>query len=167
MSINRFIALALSTLLVWAGLSTAASAAITQSWETNIEPFDMTRAVEYAPEYLMGYAAENPTTTLEAALHAAKDEFHRMEHEACSALVPGDRYRDVQVVTRVSDVTHDLALLPLWIAAYRYKGEVYRFLVNGQTGKVQGKAPTSLGPKRTWGVPPMRAQEGSAVLPQG
>ncbi|MCB9476130.1 MAG: hypothetical protein H6684_08115 [Deltaproteobacteria bacterium] len=124
-------------------LLVVASAAMTQAWETNIQPFDMTKAVPYAPEYLMGYAAENPTTTLEVAVRSAKEEFHRMEHEACEAMVPGDRYQNVNVVTRLSNVTHDLALLPLWIAAYRYKGEVYRFLVNGQSGKVQGKAPTS------------------------
>jgi hypothetical protein len=34
-------------------------------------------------------------------------------------------------------------LLPVWIAAYRYNGKVYRFLVNGQTGEVVGVAPWS------------------------
>ncbi len=35
-------------------------------------------------------------------------------------------------------------LLPVWIAAYRYKGKVYRFLVNGQTGEIVGEAPWSV-----------------------
>jgi hypothetical protein len=34
-------------------------------------------------------------------------------------------------------------LLPIWIAAYRYNGKPYQFLVNGQTGEVVGKAPWS------------------------
>ena len=34
-------------------------------------------------------------------------------------------------------------LLPVWIMAYRYKDQVYRFLVNGQTGHCTGTAPTS------------------------
>ncbi len=34
-------------------------------------------------------------------------------------------------------------LLPVWIAAYRYHDQVFRFLVNGQTGEVVGKAPYS------------------------
>jgi hypothetical protein len=34
-------------------------------------------------------------------------------------------------------------LLPIYIMAYRYKGHVYRFLVNGQTGRCTGTAPTS------------------------
>ena len=34
-------------------------------------------------------------------------------------------------------------LLPIWISAYRYQKKVFRFLVNGQTGEVVGKAPWS------------------------
>jgi hypothetical protein len=34
-------------------------------------------------------------------------------------------------------------LLPVWIMAYRYRDEVFRFLVNGQTGKCSGQAPVS------------------------
>jgi hypothetical protein len=30
-----------------------------------------------------------------------------------------------------------------WIPAYRYKDKVYKFLVNGQTEKVNGQAPVS------------------------
>ncbi|MCA9615592.1 MAG: hypothetical protein KC586_22705, partial [Myxococcales bacterium] len=39
--------------------------------------------------------------------------------------------------------TYKHVLLPLWIAAYRYQDKTFRFLVNGQTGEVQGEAPTS------------------------
>ncbi len=31
----------------------------------------------------------------------------------------------------------------IWLAAFAYKQKVYRFVVNGQTGKVTGEAPTS------------------------
>lgn len=34
-------------------------------------------------------------------------------------------------------------LLPIWMAAYRYRGKSYRFIVNGQTGRVQGERPWS------------------------
>jgi ABC-type Fe3+ transport system permease subunit len=34
-------------------------------------------------------------------------------------------------------------LLPVWSVAYRYREQVYRFLLNGQTGKATGQAPTS------------------------
>ena len=31
----------------------------------------------------------------------------------------------------------------MWIASYRYSDKIYNFMVNGQTGKVQGEAPIS------------------------
>ena len=34
-------------------------------------------------------------------------------------------------------------LLPVWASAYRYRGKRYQFIVNGQTGEVQGERPWS------------------------
>ncbi|MEL7099895.1 MAG: primosomal protein N' (replication factor Y) - superfamily II helicase, partial [Pseudomonadota bacterium] len=34
-------------------------------------------------------------------------------------------------------------LLPVWLAAYKYNGKSYRFVVNGRTGRVQGERPWS------------------------
>jgi hypothetical protein len=34
-------------------------------------------------------------------------------------------------------------LLPVWMSAYIFKGKTYRFMVNGQTGEVQGESPKS------------------------
>ena len=33
--------------------------------------------------------------------------------------------------------------MPVWIASYRYNQKVYNFMVNGETGRVQGEAPIS------------------------
>jgi hypothetical protein len=33
--------------------------------------------------------------------------------------------------------------VPVWISAYRYRDKVYRFMVNGQNGAVQGESPKS------------------------
>ena len=34
-------------------------------------------------------------------------------------------------------------LLPVWVAAFRFVGRPYRFVVNGRTGEVQGERPWS------------------------
>jgi hypothetical protein len=34
-------------------------------------------------------------------------------------------------------------LLPVWLAAYRYGGKSFRFVVNGRTGSVDGERPYS------------------------
>jgi hypothetical protein len=35
-------------------------------------------------------------------------------------------------------------LLPIWSAAFRFKEQAYRFVINGRTGKVQGERPYSI-----------------------
>jgi hypothetical protein len=40
-------------------------------------------------------------------------------------------------------MTYKHVLFPVWIASYRYGDKIYHFLVNGQTGEVQGEAPIS------------------------
>ena len=45
--------------------------------------------------------------------------------------------------TQYSDITFKHVLMPVWISAYRYRDKVYRFMVNGQNGEVQGESPKS------------------------
>ena len=61
---------------------------------------------------------------------------------ACASLVPGQS-RNVRVNVRLESITSEPALLPVWIMAYRYQEQVFRFLASGQTGRCTGTAPTS------------------------
>ena len=47
------------------------------------------------------------------------------------------------LVFKFQDITFKHTLLPVWIASYRYNQKVYNFMVNGETGRVQGEAPIS------------------------
>jgi uncharacterized membrane protein len=58
-------------------------------------------------------------------------------------LSPGDTYRDLHVNTTVTDAAFKHVLLPVWIASYPYQGKIYRYMVNGLTGEVQGEKPVS------------------------
>jgi len=121
----------------------SASQGLDQDWVGKIVPFQMEQAKPYSGDYLAGFAAENPSLTAAEGKVTAEVELKEKETEQCGRMVPGDTHRNLHVATRLSRWSYDLALLPLWIAAYRYKDDVYRFLVNGQTGKVEGKAPIS------------------------
>jgi hypothetical protein len=41
-------------------------------------------------------------------------------------------------------------LLPVWLLNYEYKGEKKLYTMNGQTGKIVGKAPVSAGRVVKW-----------------
>ena len=57
--------------------------------------------------------------------------------------IGGDHQRVTTVDTAIKDVTFKHILLPLWVAAYKYRGKTYRFVVNGRSGRVQGERPWS------------------------
>ncbi|MCE8472488.1 primosomal protein N' (replication factor Y) - superfamily II helicase, partial [Rhodovulum sulfidophilum] len=57
--------------------------------------------------------------------------------------IGGDRQRVDWLETRISTLTFKHVLLPVWLAAYRYRGKTYRFVVNGRNGRVQGERPWS------------------------
>ena len=62
----------------------------------------------------------------------------RYEHNA-------DHVRNVRVNSRFSDITYKYLMLPIWCSSFKYQDKVYQFMVNGQTGKVYGKTPISVG----------------------
>ena len=73
----------------------------------------------------------------------AREAMERQVYSACGNEVPGDTHRNLNVDTAFSQMLFRHVLLPLWIAAYQYNNRTNRFLVNGQTGEVQGEAPLS------------------------
>lgn len=109
----------------------------------NIEPFPTADLTPYDPSYLSGFLAEENAIDLPEALESAKGRMRSEVHAACAREVPGDTHRNLQVQTVFSALAYKNALLPIWIAAYDYKGKPYRFLVNGATGKCAGTAPWS------------------------
>ena len=58
--------------------------------------------------------------------------------------IGGDRQRIDRLKTDVGALTFKHVLLPIWLAAYKYRGKTYRFVVNGRTGSVQGERPISM-----------------------
>ena len=72
------------------------------------------------------------------AFNSAQESMANTQRGRCSGDVPGDTQRNLNVQNQFSYVTFKHVLLPIWIAAYRYNGKPYQFLVNGQTGEVVG-----------------------------
>jgi len=108
-----------------------------------IYPFDTKKLVPYNPSYLSGWGAESYRIALAQAWELGKTIVQREEYSACGRQVPGDTHRNLRVNTRLSNLTYKHALLPVWLASYRYNNKVYRFMINGQTGEVQGQKPIS------------------------
>ncbi len=108
-----------------------------------IYPFHLEQLVPYTPEFLSGWLAEEYAIDVKSGWGYAMQKVRASERDKCARVVPGDTHRALSVHTTFSNVTYKHVLLPVWVAAYQYKNKTYHFLVNGQTGEIQGYAPIS------------------------
>jgi len=129
-----------------------------------IEPFDIEDTVPFRPEYLAGWPAEVYQVALaDAAIQAREQMSRAARNKVSQSLVPAEPYVSVErepvgwgssrrqrhtALYRLDFCTVHLdsflhLMLPVWIGAYRYRGRIYSFAVNGQTGKAGGEAPRS------------------------
>ncbi len=106
--------------------------------------FDVTKLVAYRPDFLAGWRAESYAIDLMPAWQTGQGIIASSQEKRCAGDVGGDTSRALSVSNDFHQVAFKHVLLPVWIAAYRYKGKVFRFLVNGQTGEIVGRAPWSI-----------------------
>lgn len=120
-----------------------ASRSLPHKYTSALEPWDLAALEPYQPEFLAGFRAEGYTVTLEDGFTQARQQMDAVIARDVRADIGGDEQRISRIDTRVSDVTFKHILLPVWLAAYKFRGETYRFVVNGRTGRVQGERPYS------------------------
>ena len=120
------------------------SRGLAEAESNELEPFDLGVARPFAPELLAGWTAERATIDHDEARRVAAQELASRENDAIRRFLPADEVTGVENDTQVDVQSAELVLLPVWIATYRHAGEVFRLLVNGQTGEVVGRAPRSM-----------------------
>ncbi|MDI1449408.1 hypothetical protein [Polyangium sp. 6x1] len=120
-----------------------ASKGLPEGLGDSFRSFNTQELTPYRPEFLAGWRAESYAIDLMPAWQSGQDIMATTQRSRCRSDVPGDDQRNLRVDNHFSHVTFKHVLLPVWIAAYRYRDEPYQFLVNGQTGEVIGKAPYS------------------------
>ena len=121
-----------------------ASRSLPERLGNELTPWDMGALVPYGPEYLAGFQAEGYTVGLADGHQVARDRMEGVILQDVRRDIGGDEQRVDDVDTTWSDESFKHILLPVWMAAYKYNGKSYRFLVNGQTGEVQGERPWSV-----------------------
>lgn len=121
-----------------------ASRSLPKSYTDALEPWDLAALEPYRPEYLAGFRAEGYTVELDEGYDEARRKMDRVIERDVRFDIGGDRQRIHDIQTQISDVTFKHILLPVWLAAYKYRGKTYRFVVNGRTGQVRGERPWSV-----------------------
>ncbi|MBR6666526.1 MAG: hypothetical protein IKL22_12530 [Lachnospiraceae bacterium] len=117
-----------------------------------MEPYNYDYMVDFVPEFMSGFNGQKynmSVDTLEKRaiekLRSSADTILRNSINGYSQVVATDR----QVTPKRTD--GKFCLLPVWKYIYKYKGEEYPFYINGQTGKIIGKAPVSKAKVKAYG----------------
>ncbi len=109
-----------------------------------LEPWDLAAMQAYRPDYLAGFQAEGYTVALADGHQTGKAKMAAVIDQDVRRDIGGDEQRVDSIDSDYQDETFKHVLLPVWMAAYKYGSKSYRFLVNGQTGEVQGERPWSV-----------------------
>ena len=140
-----------------------ASSKMPDDYMDSIEPFDYSDLKPFSTAYLPGFLADKYDVSVEDS-HARADA--RCESSLVSALSQSvSGYESCvpisQDVTLHRGKVH-YALLPVWTLHTKWNGKDYLFAMNGQTGKLVGNLPTSVG--RFWATFAAIAGSLTAVL---
>lgn len=119
------------------------SETLPKTYTEALEPWDLAALEPYSPQYLAGFRAEAYQIDLSDGYDEARLKMDAIIARDIRFDIGGDHQRIHTVDTQVSDVTFKHVLLPIWMAAYKYRGKSYRFVVNGRSGRVRGERPYS------------------------
>lgn len=127
-----------------------ASSEVRQQVVNKLQPYNTRSSRAYTQEYLSGFTAEQ---NARAGTECWEDAKNVIANRLRSQILSGYHYDVVSsfnISTRYSDVTYKYVLLPVYVGHSTWRQKLYNFFVNGETGKVTGKAPVS--PLKVLGV---------------
>ncbi|MCQ2748642.1 MAG: hypothetical protein MJ246_01100 [Clostridia bacterium] len=111
----------------------------------SIEPFNYDNLREYNDAFLSGYLAEKYDVDKEKASERMK---FRVENTAIEVLKGTANYDAMTVKTKNINIDQKdvkYVMLPVWMLNIKYKNKMYKFAMNGETGKMIGEIPKSIG----------------------
>lgn len=120
------------------------SSSLPKRFTDALAPWDLSALSTYDPRFLAGFRAEGYTIPVDQAYGEARAIMNSVIERDVRRDIGGDQQQIERIETDVGQLTFKHVLLPVWLAAYRYRGKSFRFVVNGRTGIVQGERPYSV-----------------------
>lgn len=121
----------------------SAGGGVPQELTDGIGPWDLTALTAYREEYISGFRSELYGSGLEEGFRAAEKAMKSVIREDVRRDIGGDAQRIQRIDSRFDRISFKHVLLPVWTAAFNYRGRSFPFVVNGQTGEVRGARPYS------------------------
>jgi DNA-directed RNA polymerase subunit RPC12/RpoP len=109
-----------------------------------LEPWDLKALEGFKPEFLSGFKTERYAVGLEEGFGRAREIMEVTIRRLCCEDIGGNHQQLADVKTKHMGVTFKHLLLPVWVASYRYRDNLFQILVNARTGEVVGRRPYSV-----------------------
>lgn len=120
-----------------------ASDTLPKSHTEKLEPWDLKNMVPFDEQFLSGFKAESYRIGLPEGFERAKTIMDVTIRNLVKADIGGDHQQITSLNTKYSNIKFKHILLPIWLSTFAYNNKIYRFLINGRTGEVQGERPYS------------------------
>lgn len=120
-----------------------ATQSLPQDWLDKLEPWRLNKLQPYREDYLAGFTVEAYQLGLEPSFDVARQHMEAAIRRAVASDIGGNEQQIVTISPHYRAITFKHLLLPVWLSSYLYGGKTWRFLINGQTGEVQGERPWS------------------------
>lgn len=116
-----------------------------------LEPFDYSQLTDFKMPYLSGFLAEKYDQTSSQVQPRMETRVRQTLRSLLEETIHGYTSKQVTNCNINIDVeAQEYALLPVWMLTTQYRGKTYLFAMNGQTGKIVGTYPLSVGKAALW-----------------
>jgi hypothetical protein len=106
-----------------------------------IQQYDLEDLLEYEPKLLAGQQAQAYDLTLDEAWQVARHQMRDKARLECRFQGSSPIIRNFSMKLDFNDESWRYILVPVYIAIYRYRGQRFQVMVNGQTGAISGQRP--------------------------
>ena len=126
------------------GIPMDGSSKMDDAFMESIEPFDYTQLRDFDMAFLSGFLADKYDVPAEQGKERIRQRVENAIDAQLQTTFLG--YSSVVPTSRQLKIDHGKAryvLMPVWLLNTRYRGKLYTFAMNGQTGRMTGSLPIS------------------------
>jgi hypothetical protein len=106
-----------------------------------IEQYDLHDLQEYEPKFLAGQQAQAYDLPLDEAWQTARHKMRELIRLECRFQGSTPTMRNFSMNLNFNEESWRYILLPVYIAVYHYRGQVFQVMINGQSGAISGQRP--------------------------
>jgi hypothetical protein len=128
---------------VFENVLVVATNSLPKKYLRKLEPWDLSALIHFELKYLLDCKAAIYGVEVQPGFKNAQKIMQEEINRSIKRNIGGDHQRIKSQNTNYNDIYFKHILLPIWLMTYRYHNKVYRFMINGSTGKAHGERPYS------------------------